>query len=133
MTLGGVLFYFVFSYDLGMKHYRILVKPFSEVRVARSLVFCVLFCRSLFILCAFSFGHYIVCPFSMICGFWLPFWCLQTFLIRVLGHVSVVFFVDISASSLCKTNHNELANILWRGCNEYILHNSFNTRSDLIF
>ena len=30
---------------------------FSEVRVARSFVFCVVFCRSLFIICPFSFGH----------------------------------------------------------------------------
>ena len=28
---------------------------FSEVRVARPLVFCVVFCRSLFVLCTFSF------------------------------------------------------------------------------
>jgi len=50
---------------------------FSGVRVALSLVFCVMFCRSLFVL--FSCGHCIVCP-SSIYGFWLPLWYLQNFL-----------------------------------------------------
>ena len=34
---------------------------FSGVRVARSVVFCVVFCRSLFLLLSFSFGR---CVFS---------------------------------------------------------------------
>ena len=34
---------------------------FSEVRVDLSLVFCVMFCRSLFV----SFGHCVVCPTSI--------------------------------------------------------------------
>ena len=33
---------------------------FSGVRVSRSLVFCVVFCRSLFV--PLSSGHYVVCP-----------------------------------------------------------------------
>ena len=33
--------------------------------------------------CPFSFGHCVVCSFS-IYGFWLPLWCLQTFLIPIL-------------------------------------------------
>ena len=37
----------------------------SEVRVARSLVFCVVFCRSLFILLSLSFSHCIVVPSSI--------------------------------------------------------------------
>ena len=37
---------------------------FSGVRDARSLAFCVMFCRSLFILLSFSFGHCVVCPSS---------------------------------------------------------------------
>ena len=37
----------------------------SGVRVARSLVFCVVFCRSLFVLLSLSFGHCIVVPSSM--------------------------------------------------------------------
>ena len=50
---------------------------FSGVCVAQSLVFCVMFCRSLFVL--FSFGKCNVCP-SSIYSFWLPLWYLQTFL-----------------------------------------------------
>jgi hypothetical protein len=37
----------------------------SGLRVARSFVFCVMFCRLLSVLCLFSFGHYIICPSSM--------------------------------------------------------------------
>ena len=33
---------------------------FSVVRVTRPLVLC-MFCRSLFVVCPFSFGHYVVC------------------------------------------------------------------------
>jgi hypothetical protein len=54
---------------------------FSGVRVARSLVFCVVFCRSLFVLLSFSFGHCVVCPHS-IYGFVLPLWYLQIHLKR---------------------------------------------------
>jgi hypothetical protein len=39
--------------------------------LAQSFVFCVVFCRSLFVLLIFlSFGHCVVCP--SIYGFWLP-------------------------------------------------------------
>jgi hypothetical protein len=38
----------------------------------------VMFCGSLSF-CPLSFGHCCVCP-SFICGFWLPFWYLQTLL-----------------------------------------------------
>jgi hypothetical protein len=37
---------------------------FSGVHVARSLVFCVMFCRWLFVLLSFFFGHCVVCPSS---------------------------------------------------------------------
>jgi len=56
--------------------------------VIRSLVFRVVFCRSLFVFCPFSFGHCIVYSFSFghcivysssIYGFWLPLCYLQTF------------------------------------------------------
>jgi len=36
------------------------IPGFSGVRVARSLVFCDVFCRSLFV--PFAVGHFIVCP-----------------------------------------------------------------------
>jgi hypothetical protein len=53
---------------------------FSRVHVARFLVFCVMFSRSLYVLLFFFFwslGHYVDCP-SLIYGFWLPLWYLQT-------------------------------------------------------
>jgi hypothetical protein len=52
---------------------------FSGVRIARSLVFSVMFCTSLIALLFFFFGHCIVCP-SYIYGFQLSLWYLQTFL-----------------------------------------------------
>jgi hypothetical protein len=42
---------------------------FSGVRVTRSLVFCVVFCRLLFVILSFSFDHCIVCPSIYV--FWL--------------------------------------------------------------
>ena len=47
---------------------------FSGVRVTRTLDFCVVFCRSLFVLLSFFFGHCVVYRF------WLPLWYLQTLL-----------------------------------------------------
>jgi hypothetical protein len=35
------------------------------------------FCRSLFVICPYSFGYCIACP-SSIDDFWLPFWHIQT-------------------------------------------------------
>ena len=84
---------------------------FSGVRVIQSLVFFVVFCRSIVcpfsldhcIVCPFSLGHCIVCPFSLdhcivcpisldhcivcpssIYDFWLPLWYLPTFLICII-------------------------------------------------
>ena len=48
---------------------------FSWVRVARSLVFCVVFCRSFFVLLSFFLSHFAVCLSAY--GFWFPFWPLQ--------------------------------------------------------
>ena len=48
---------------------------FSGDRVTRCFVWCVFFCRSLFVLLYFFF----VCS-SSIYGFWFPLWCLQTLL-----------------------------------------------------
>jgi hypothetical protein len=55
---------------------RVHTLVFSGVRVARSLVFCVVFCH-------FSFGYCIVCPSSMY-SFWLPFWHLVDIVLSVL-------------------------------------------------
>ena len=54
---------------------------FSGVRVTRSLVFFVMFCRSLFVPLSFktfSFCHWFVCP--LIYGSWLSLWYRQIFL-----------------------------------------------------
>jgi hypothetical protein len=55
---------------------------FCGVRVFQFLDFCVMFCRSLFVLLSFFFWLFIVlsvfCP-SLINGFWLPLRYLQTF------------------------------------------------------
>ena len=51
---------------------------FSWVRVSRSLGLCVCFVDRYLSFCSFSFGNYIVCPYS-IDGFWFPLWYLQTF------------------------------------------------------
>jgi energy-converting hydrogenase Eha subunit A len=62
---------------------------FSEVRVARSLVFCVVFCRSF--VCIFFFGYPLVSsdyPFGIFwlpsCIFWLPLWYLLITLLYLL-------------------------------------------------
>ena len=74
---------------------------FSGVRVTRSLVFCVMFCTSLFVLLQFPFcGHSIVR--SSIYGFWLPLWYLQTFLytwIRCLSFCTFSFGHCVVCSS----------------------------------
>jgi hypothetical protein len=61
-----------------------LPQGFSGVDVARSLVFCVMFCRSSFVLLSFFFWllcYSVVCQTSVY-GFWLQLWHLQTFLQR---------------------------------------------------
>ena len=73
---------------------------FSGVRVVQSLVFWVMFCRLLFVL--FSFVHCVVFP-SSINDFWLPLWCLQTFLffslsVEVWYHKTILtapFFIEV--------------------------------------
>lgn len=61
---------------------------FSEVRGVRFLVFCLIFCISLFFLCSVYFGLCIVCTCSIhVCGFLL--WYLQTIFIH-----NVVQFVS---------------------------------------
>jgi hypothetical protein len=52
---------------------------FSEVRVTWSLVLCTCFVDPCLSFCTFSFGHCLVCPFS-IYRFWLPLWYFQTLL-----------------------------------------------------
>ena len=55
---------------------------FSAVRVARSLVFCVMFLDRCLSFCPVSFGHCIVC--SLIYSFWLLLWYLLATVLSVL-------------------------------------------------
>jgi hypothetical protein len=57
----------------------VFIPVFIGVRVAQFFVFCVMFCRSLFVL--FSFDHSVAWPYS-IYGLWLLLWYLQTLLIK---------------------------------------------------
>jgi len=57
---------------------------FSGVCVARSILFCVMFCTSLFVVCLVSFGHCVVC-LSSIYRCRLPLRYLQTLL--MLNHI----------------------------------------------
>jgi hypothetical protein len=89
----------------------------SRIRVAWSLLFCVAFCMSFFVL--FRFGHCVVCP--SIGGFWLPLWYLQTFHCTRNGVClwkltdSIVFVNKAVSTCYCFTNiyylHNTLDNI----------------------
>ena len=54
---------------------------FNVVRVARSLVFCVVLCGSLSF-CTLSFGHCVICS-SLIYGFWFSIWYLHAFLVTL--------------------------------------------------
>jgi hypothetical protein len=56
-----------------------LTSGFSGARVAQSLVFCVVFCSSLFVL--LSVYHCVVCP--SIYGFWLPLCIFKHFLVTI--------------------------------------------------
>lgn len=66
---------------------------FSGVTVARSLVFCVIFCdRRLSLL---FFCHCFICPPT--CGFWLHLWYLQLFL--SIYHKYYVFHLEAKTQS----------------------------------
>ena len=84
-----------------------------RIRVAQSLVFCVVFCRSMFVL--LSFGHfYIICPSNY--GFWLLLWCL-------LSYINIILFLKkirryrVPLSYLCGIRKTF---ILWRNKNSWI-------------
>ena len=65
----------------------------SGIRIARSLVFCVIICRSSFVLCPFTFVH---CVFSPeIYWFWLPRCFLQTILIIIRGGIRCICIFSI--------------------------------------
>jgi hypothetical protein len=90
---------------------------FSGACVAQSVVFCVMFCRSLFaLLLFFSLGHCVVCP-SAIYGFWLP---LRRFQISPKNHknnkyrnwrhfISVAIFPEAKQTNKCNQTTNTYA------------------------
>jgi hypothetical protein len=91
---------------------------FSGICVARSLVFCALLYRSLLVF--ICFGHCIICP-SLIYGFWLPLWYLQTFLFNylkynILGCMICCYFKRRSKISI--SQHHSLP------CRQFIKNNS---------
>jgi hypothetical protein len=75
----------------------------SGVRVIRSLVLCVCFVDRCFSFCTFSFGHCVVCS-SSICGFWLPIWHLQTFLLVIVLSVLLLFDLRLLIIPLASPN-----------------------------
>jgi hypothetical protein len=82
---------------------------FSGVRVARSLVFCVVFCTSLFFL---FFFFNCIGRLSAIYGFWLPLWCLQIFLWYITCFIGVNKIWDSWLYLTFYTLHNIL--VIWR-------------------
>jgi hypothetical protein len=78
----------------------------SGVRVTRSLVLYVCFVDRCLSSCTFSFGHCVVCSFS-IYGFWLPLWYLQTVLAT-----GRWFSPGAQVSSTNKTDRHDITEIL---------------------
>ena len=60
---------------------------FSGFCVAGSLVFCVVYCRLLFVLLSLFFWS--LCCFLRY-NFWLPLWCLPTFLPRIAWFIVLI-------------------------------------------
>jgi hypothetical protein len=86
---------------------------FSGVRVTRSLVLCVCFVDLCLSFCTFSFGHCVVCSWS-IYGLWLPLWFLQTLLLIIIPWWSFehkkTMTIGIGYPVLAWHMHN-----MWRG------------------
>ena len=76
----------------------------SGVHVTRSLVLCVCFIDRCLSCCTFSFDHCVVCS-SLICGFWLPLWYLQTLLNGML-YLSMKTMREFSRTPKLMTSRN---------------------------
>jgi hypothetical protein len=77
---------------------------FSGVRVSRSLVLYVCFVDHCFSFSTFSFGHCVVCS-SLIYGFWLPLWYLQT--VRTQDKEKLnknIMFVSLNSTTMAAAN-----------------------------
>ena len=79
----------------------------GSVRVARSLVFCVVFCTSLFVLLSSFFGHYMICHTTINC-FWLPLWYLQTLLIYQSNHKQIIAPEYHTLHVIYQSNHKQI-------------------------
>ena len=79
------------------------LRVLDEVRVSRSLVFCLMIC---IIVCPYSFSvhHCIVC--LSIYGFWLPLRYLQTFLVRYFNTGNVMLIEKIP-QAIANYKYNE--------------------------
>ena len=88
---------------------------FSEVRVTRSLVLCVCFVVRCLSFCSFSFGHCVVCSFS-IYGLWLPLWYFQTLRTQCWSPISTKQTIT-SNFHLLNTNktYTCVLNLHWKG------------------
>ena len=84
---------------------------FSGGRVTRSLVLCVCFVDRCLSFCTFSFGHCVVCSWS-IYGFWLPFWYLQTLLCFIdIARYSMKYF-NLSSDRWYFLRNNQVLEII---------------------
>jgi hypothetical protein len=70
-----------------------------RVHVSRSLVFCLMFCKPLFLILFFFFAHCIVCHSSY--GFWLSLWYPQTLLGRDQLYFVFAFVFGLFLFLLC--------------------------------
>ena len=89
-------------------------------RVARSLVLCVCFVDRCLSFCTFSFGHCVVCSFT-IYEFWLPFWYLQTLLTRLLMNIGTKVLLNTRFRSGLKVTYI----VLWYACTKYNISGHF--------
>ena len=91
----------------------------SGVRVTRSLVLCVLFCRSLFVLLSLFFWQ-LHCLSFFDYRFWLPLWYLQTLLVATIlnipplsQYLSSIIYISLSMLRPYKDDYNTVLNVIW--------------------
>ena len=77
--------------------------------VARSLVFCIMFCWSLFVLFFYCVG----CS-SSIYGFWLSLWYFQTFLSQSMLEYRYEFCIFVDNFFLISNNRPLKSGIVWK-------------------
>jgi hypothetical protein len=100
ISAGGVLIHFsnqCFIADMVYQMYLVFLQILNNgIRVTRSLVFCLIFCRSLFVLL-----YFFCWSLCYLFFFWLPLWYLQALLIiktKVLLPKALMTFADLGYS-----------------------------------